>query len=87
MRVSQVRWCNGVCGFGQGSVGAGGRFAGGGRAVLLSSASGFSCHWGGEEEGTTVLGVGTEAPDAGSSLSRGGGLAVCAGGRFCGCWL
>ena len=74
-------------GLGQDSVGDEGRFAGGGRAVLLSSASGFSCRWGREEEGTTVLGVGRGAPDAGSSLGRRGGLVVCVGGRFCGRWV
>ena len=51
----------------------------GGRAVFLSSTSGFSCRWGRGEGGTAVLGVGREAPDAGSSLGRGGGLVVCGG--------
>ena len=51
------------------------------------SASGFFCRWGGEEESTAVPGVGREAPDASSSLSRGGWLTACAGGHFCGHWL
>ena len=51
----------------------------GGRAVLLSSTSRFSCRWCEGEEGTAVLEAGREAPDAGSSLSMGGVLAICVG--------
>ena len=72
-------------GAGCGSVGAAGRFAGLGRAVLPASASGFSWRWGRGEGGAAVLGVWREAPDAGSSWGRGGGLVGCEGGFFCGC--
>ena len=56
-------------------------------AALLSSASGFFCHWGRGEEGTVVPGVGREAPDAGSSWGSWGGLVACVGGRVCGRWV
>ena len=49
-------------------VGFGGEIAGEGRAVLLSSASGFFCRCGWGEEGSAVPSAKREAPGAGFSL-------------------